>query len=53
LNLQVTDISGRIIENSIINTEHSIINLENQPNGVYFIKFQNDEVVKNVKIIKQ
>ena len=53
LNLQVTDISGRIIEHSIINTEHSIINLEEQPNGVYFIKLQNNELVKTVKVIKQ
>jgi len=53
LNLQITDITGRIIEHSIINTEHSIINLKNQPNGVYFIKFQNSDIVRTVKIIKQ
>ncbi len=48
----ITDISGRVIS-KIDNFNNTKIDLSTQTNGVYFIKFQNNETVKTVKIIKQ
>jgi len=52
LNLQVTDVTGKTIQ-QFNNSAIKQIDITNQPNGIYFIKLQNDEVVKTVKIIKQ
>ncbi len=51
----ITDISGKVIYSTdkacFVST--SQIDLTNHANGIYFIKFQNSEIVKTVKIIKQ
>ncbi len=46
----ITDISGK---NVTCNVSTSQIDLSNHANGIYFIKFQNSETVKTIKIIKQ
>ncbi len=51
--ITITDISGRTIEQLIINNEELTIDLTNNANGIYFIKFQNSETVKTIKLIKQ
>jgi len=48
----ITDISGKIIS-EIPNFTNSKLDLSNQSNGIYFIKFQNSELTETLKIIKQ
>ncbi len=48
----ITDISGKEIL-KFQNFKTSKVDLSDNANGVYFIKFQNNETVKTVKIIKQ
>ena len=50
----ITDISGKVIQRKDVACNVSTtIDLTNNANGIYFIKFQNNEVVKTIKIIKQ
>ena len=51
--ITITDITGKAIY--CMTTEHAPlqIDLTNNANGIYFIKFQNSEVVKTMKIIKE
>ncbi len=53
----ITDISGKVIYSTdkacLVSTSTLQIDLSNNANGIYFIKFQNNETVKTVKIIKQ
>ncbi|MCD4793460.1 MAG: T9SS type A sorting domain-containing protein [Bacteroidales bacterium] len=51
--LTVTDITGKIVEQFSIDSKQYLININEQANGIYFIKFQNSEIVKTVKIIKE
>ena len=50
--ITITDISGKVIS-KFHNFKTSKVDLSNNANGVYFIKFQNSEIVKTIKIIKQ
>ncbi len=50
-NVAVIDITGKIVNEFIVNNTNETIDLRNQPNGVYFVKFNNDKTVKTVKII--
>jgi len=47
LSLQITDVSGKIIEQS----NNTKIDLSNQPSGIYFIKIKTDEGVFVEKLI--
>ena len=51
--ITITDISGKVIQQLTMNNEQLTINLIDNAVGIYFIKFQNSEVVKTVKIIKE
>ena len=55
LSLQITDVTGKIIysKDKAYNVSTLQIDLSNNANGIYFIKFQNSETVKTVKVIKQ
>ena len=48
----ITNLSGKVIS-KLHNFKTSKVDLSNHANGVYFIKFQNDEIVKTIKLIKQ
>jgi len=50
--ITITNISGKVIS-QIPNFTNSKLDLSNQPNGIYFIKFQNSEFTETLKIIKQ
>jgi len=50
--ITITDISGKVIS-QIPNVTNSKLDLSNQSNGIYFIKFQNNEHTETLKIIKQ
>ena len=50
-NVVVIDITGKIVNNFIINNTKETIDLRNKKNGIYFVKFSNEKTVKIVKII--
>ncbi len=49
----ITNITGKTIYNSIINSKSSIVNLKNQPKGVYFINIQTETGIYIQKLIIQ
>ncbi len=52
--ITITDITGKVIYSKDVACNVSTtIDLSNNANGVYFIKFQNSKTVKTLKIIKQ
>ncbi len=56
IRLIIIDIQGRVIKDQIIkstnNSINTIIDLSQEPKGVYYIKLQNDNINKTEKIIK-
>ncbi len=52
-NVEVTDLTGKVIQESIINNSQLKIDLSNNANGIYFIKIKTDEGVFVEKVIKQ
>ncbi len=51
--IEITDITGRTIKQLSINSQSTIINLKNQPEGIYFIKIQTENNIITKKIIKK
>ena len=51
--LKIFDISGKLIQKTVINSEHSTVNISQLNSGIYFIKTQTDEGSFVAKIIKQ
>ncbi len=43
LNLQITDVTGRIVNESFVNTSNFTINLSDLEKGIYFIKIKDNE----------
>nr|NQU89443.1 T9SS type A sorting domain-containing protein [Bacteroidota bacterium] len=50
--LEVTDARGRVVYTGEIEGNHKL-NLEDQPNGIYFIKLTNDATTLIKKVVKQ
>ncbi len=46
--MQLVDVNGRIILEDYIDSSKQI-NIENLPNGFYYIKFQNGEMLELIK----
>ena len=51
--ITITDISGKTIQQLTINNEQLTIDISTEASGIYFLKLQNNEIVKTVKIIKE
>ncbi len=52
LNIEILNITGKTINKLSVNNKQNSIDLSNQPNGIYFIKLQNEKTVKTMKVIK-
>ena len=53
-NIEIIDITGQTIKQySIFNNQHSIINLEEQPAGIYFINIKTETGIYTEKLIIQ
>lgn len=52
-NIEIYDISGRLIQYSIVNNLNSIINLSERSKGIYFVKVVTTEGILVEKIIKK
>ncbi|NOR86955.1 MAG: T9SS type A sorting domain-containing protein, partial [Bacteroidales bacterium] len=55
ISVSITDIAGKTIYNSEFKTidSETIIDISNQPNGVYFMKLQTEQKIMTEKIIKK
>jgi len=51
--IEIYNVLGEKVFQSIINNQSSIINLENQPNGIYFLSIKTEQGIVNKKIIIQ
>ena len=51
--IQVLSISGKIIKTINVNSKNQILNLSDQPEGIYFIKFYSDNNIYTEKIVLQ
>ena len=40
------DLTGRVLQNITIENNNTSINVQNYPNGIYFLKFEDSEVFK-------
>ncbi len=52
-NVEIRDITGKTIYHTTMAHAPLQIDITNQASGIYFIKFQNNEIVKTLKIIKE
>ena len=44
---------GELIKKDILTSEITVINLQNHANGIYFIRFiENDQTIKTIKVLK-
>lgn len=50
--VKISDISGKMLKQFSINDEEYTIDMTKHANGIYFIQFINNDIVKTVKIIK-
>lgn len=50
--LNVFDLQGRIISSEKMNKNHTVININDQPNGIYIIQIVNEKGISNQRIIK-
>ncbi len=51
--VSITDITGKTIYTSTVNSKSTIINLKNQPAGIYFIKIKTESGIYTEKLIIQ
>ncbi len=51
--IQVIDVTGRIILNEKSNSEKFIVNINNYPAGVYYLKVSTTDSNKTIKLIKE
>ncbi len=51
--VEITDITGKIIYNTTMEHVALQIDISENASGIYFIKFQNNETVKILKVIKE
>ncbi|MBN2663226.1 MAG: T9SS type A sorting domain-containing protein [Bacteroidales bacterium] len=51
--INLTDVSGRILQSVNINADNSTIDLTEYANGMYFIQFIDNDVVHTVKVIRK
>ncbi len=52
-NVVIIDITGKTIKQLPVNSNQLTIDISSYPNGIYFIKLQNNEGIETRKIIKQ
>jgi hypothetical protein len=50
---EIYDVSGRLIQSSLVNSLDSIINISERSNGIYYLKVVTSEGIKVEKIIKK
>ncbi|MEA2041978.1 MAG: T9SS type A sorting domain-containing protein, partial [Bacteroidota bacterium] len=50
--VSVTNITGKTIKQFVISNSKFVIDLSNQPSGIYFIKIQTENIIMTEKIIK-
>ena len=50
--LNVFDLQGRVIHSQTMNKNHTVIDINNQPNGVYIIQIINNKGISNQRVIK-
>jgi hypothetical protein len=51
--LSITDISGRVLKNSLINDSKTSIDIREFPSGVYFLSIQTRDVQRVVKVLRE
>lgn len=51
--LEIYDVSGRLVQTSLVNNLDSIINISDRANGIYYLKVVTSEGIKVEKIIKK
>jgi len=52
-NIKVTDITGKIVFETLVNTESTQIDLSNCESGIYFVQMQLENTIVNSKIVKK
>jgi len=53
MNMSIFDVNGRLVENRIVNSPTSNINISHIPKGIYFVRLSSGELIKTVTIMKQ
>jgi hypothetical protein len=51
--IEITNINGQTIKQLTINNERYMLDLSEQPKGIYFIKIKNDDFISVKKIVVQ
>jgi len=51
--IEISDISGRIVETNISSKDQIDININSLSNGIYYVKIQSENSLKIIKVIKQ
>lgn len=52
-NINVVDVTGKIVASQSMNSTSTTIDINNLANGVYFIRLNNEQASKVVKVVKQ
>lgn len=53
VNISITDINGRILQQSSKNELNFTVDLSSYENGLYIIRLSNDDMIEEIKIVKQ
>jgi hypothetical protein len=51
-NIQVLDVTGRVILNNVSKSDRIDVNINNLSNGIYYVKIQSQNAVEVIKVLK-
>lgn len=52
-NIQVTDVTGRVVSSTVTSDDKAEINISNLASGVYYVKVQSNNKSEVIKVVKQ
>jgi hypothetical protein len=51
--IQITDVSGAVVQTEVTNGLQTVVNISKLPAGVYFVKYKDERNVQSIRLVKQ